>query len=82
MSHFQEFQRQKEAEAAENNIEGKLILLIICGVFSIPFLFFIPLLFSEDTPSGCVEIGGTYEIVGEEYSPSLKRTIDIYGCVK
>lgn len=82
MSHFQEFQRKKDAEIAQNNNEGKLILLSIFGVFSIPFLFFIPLLFGEDDPRGCEEIGGTYEVVGEEYSPSLKRTIKIYGCVK
>lgn len=30
----------------------------------------------------CGEIGGEYQVVGEEFSAAHKTTIDVYGCVK
>lgn len=39
----------------------------------------------EDEPdfrTACEDIGGSYEVIGQEFSPSVKTNVDIYGCVK
>lgn len=30
----------------------------------------------------CADIGGKYEVVGQEFSAARKTTVDVYGCVK
>lgn len=30
----------------------------------------------------CEEVGGKYQVVGEEFSAAHRRTIDVYGCAK
>lgn len=35
----------------------------------------------EKEPEICEDVGGEYIVIDQEYSATLKRTVDIYGCV-
>lgn len=50
-----------------------LALLIVVGIVD----------FNEKRSEveACADVGGEYTVVGQEFSASAKRTVDIYGCV-
>jgi uncharacterized BrkB/YihY/UPF0761 family membrane protein len=57
--------------------------LAILLMFLAIVLFITTAILSENvTVDACEEVDGTYKVIGEEWSISLKQTIDIYGCVK
>lgn len=67
-------------------MEGKVDLevagLIIGFIFVCVIVFLIVLVFGKSEEESCDNVGGEYKVVGQEYDPALKQTIDMYGCVK
>lgn len=81
MSGFQEFQRKKDEEMKNSDNTGVKILGF--SLIGFVILMFILILFGQGSEeNGCEDIGGEFVVVGEEYSPALKHTIDVYGCIK
>ena len=51
-----------------------ILLLVVVGTIEVEE--------NRKTTEACTDVGGTYMVIGEEFSPVLKHDVDIYGCVK
>lgn len=81
MSNFQKWQAEKDFE--EEHFNPSYVAWGVFGIFAAVIFMLLLLLFGpESEQDACEELGGTFTLVGEEFSPALKQTIDIYGCVK
>lgn len=81
MSNFQDWQKQRDEEVDAPGT-GLVIGVMMAFVIVFVVVIFFGLLFGEDKGNACEELGGTFTVVDTEYSAALKRTIDVYGCVK
>jgi len=62
--------------------ENRIIAICITLIFILPILFLFLIAHGDENLNDCEDIGGKYEVIGQEYHGGAKRTIDVYGCVK
>lgn len=51
-----------------------ILIMLVVGLFT-----------GEEEPdfrTACEDVGGSYEVIGQEFSPAVKMNVDIFGCVK